>query len=75
LKASENFETSSPGIRVLCPTRWTVRADALQSVLLREESTEFVKVSDMGCRIRGVMTYMNKWLSLWLSVGWTVAPS
>ena len=23
----------TPGIRVLCPTRWTVRAEALQSIL------------------------------------------
>jgi len=25
-------EGSSPGIRVLCPTRWTVRADSLASI-------------------------------------------
>ena len=24
----------TPGIRVLCPTRWTVRADAFSSILL-----------------------------------------
>ncbi len=23
----------SPGVRVLCPTRWTVRADSLASVI------------------------------------------
>lgn len=34
LKESQNLEISSPGLRVLCPTRWTVRADALQSVVL-----------------------------------------
>lgn len=68
LKESQNLETSSPGIRVLCPIRWTVKADALHSVILNykvllgvwEESMEYVKVSEMKCRIRGVMTYMNK---------------
>lgn len=34
LKESQNLEISPPGLRVLCPTRWTVRADALQSVVL-----------------------------------------
>lgn len=34
LKESQNLDISSPGLRVLCPTRWTVRADALQSVVL-----------------------------------------
>lgn len=68
LKESQNLETSSPGIRVLCPKRWTVTADALQSVILNykvllgvwEESMEYVKVSEMKCRIRGVMTYVYK---------------
>jgi hypothetical protein len=31
LKQELSFET--PGIRVLCPTRWTVRATALHSIL------------------------------------------
>ena len=55
LNESENLETSLPGIRVLCPTRWTVRADALQCAILNykvslgvwEKSMEYVKVSDM----------------------------
>lgn len=33
LKKSDNQETSSPGIRVLGPTRWKVKADALQCVM------------------------------------------
>ena len=52
LKESQNLETSSPGIRVLCPKRWTVTADALQSVILNykvllgvwEESMEYVSM-------------------------------
>ena len=26
------LKRSTPGVRVLCPTRWTVRAEALQSI-------------------------------------------
>ncbi len=35
LKSSHdlNVGSRSPGIRLLCPTRWTVRADALASIL------------------------------------------
>ena len=29
----ENLTPNTPGIRTLCPTRWTVKADSLQSVL------------------------------------------
>ena len=29
----EEMASNSPGIRVLCPTRWTVRAEALKSIL------------------------------------------
>ena len=33
LKVQCESVSSSPGIRVLCPTRWTVRANALQSIV------------------------------------------
>ena len=33
LKLKKELEPGSPGIRVLCPTRWTVSANALKSVL------------------------------------------
>ena len=47
--------SDTPGIRVLCSTRWTVRAKALQSVLesyevsieLWEESVEVVNDTEM----------------------------
>ena len=29
----QHMQEDSPGIRVLCPTRWTVRAQALQSII------------------------------------------
>lgn len=57
----------SPGIRVLCPTRWTVRAQALQSILtnyevlqmLRDESLDFVKGTEMRSLIWGVSSCMR----------------
>ena len=55
------------GIRVLCPTRWTVRADALASItnnfkaltLTWEETAKIVKDTDTKCRIYGVSKLMN----------------
>ena len=57
-----------PGIRVLCPTRWTVKAEALKSIVdnfevlqhLWEESLEYVKESEMRARILGVSDRMVK---------------
>ena len=57
-----------PGIRVLCPTRWTVEAEALKSIVdnfevlqhLWEESVEYVKESEMRARILGVSDRMMK---------------
>ena len=58
---------NSPGIRVLCPTRWTVKAEALHSILsnyealqmLWQESLEFVKETEMRSRIIGVSACMK----------------
>ena len=63
----EEISPTSPGVRILCPTRWTVRADALHSIVtnyavlqaLWEESLEFVKDSEMRSRIIGVATTMK----------------
>ena len=57
-----------PGIRVLCPTRWTVKAEALKSIVdnfevlqhLWEESLEYVKESEMRARILGASDRMMK---------------
>ncbi len=59
--------SSSAGIRLLCPTRWTVRADALASVTSNfqvlqqtwEESIEAVCDSETKPRIRGVSSVMS----------------
>lgn len=57
----------SPGIRTLCPTRWTIRAASLQSVLDNYEVLlqtwdallEITKESDVRARIDGMATKMN----------------
>ncbi len=54
-------------MRVLCPTRWTVRVDALASItnnfkalmLTWEETAKVVKDTDTKCRIYGVSKIMN----------------
>ena len=32
-KVKEEIAPGSPGVRVLCPTRWTVRADSMMSII------------------------------------------
>ena len=57
----------TPGLRVLCPTRWTVRAQSLESVLknyavLQElwvECEDFVKEADARARVNGVSAQMK----------------
>ena len=63
----EQLSSPSPGVRILCPTRWTVRAEALLSIisnyealqLLWEESLDFVKEAEMRSRIIGVSASMK----------------
>lgn len=67
LKESLPSENSAAGIRVLCPTRWTVRANALASVmdnfetleLTWEEAVDILQDSEMRARIRGVSAVMS----------------
>lgn len=57
----------TPGVRVLCPTRWTVRAEALKSIMdnyevLQElwiEALQIVRDTDMKARINGVASQMR----------------
>lgn len=66
-KLKEQIPDDIPGIRVLCPTRWTVRAQALQSILVNyevlqmlwEEALDFVKDTEMRSRIQGVSSCMR----------------
>lgn len=63
----EELAADTPGMRVLCPHRWTVRAESLKSILdnyevLRQtwmESLQAVKDTEMKSRIIGVSTHME----------------
>ena len=65
LKAEAAIEL--PGIHILCPTRWTVRADTLLSVMknytvlldMWTDSLISVKDTDMRARIIGVSAQME----------------
>ena len=60
--------TSTPGIRVLCPTRWTVRADSLSSIVANyavlqstwDEAVEVTRDTEMKARLYGVSAQMRK---------------
>ena len=66
-KLKAEMPESSPGIRVLCPTRWTVRAQALQNIIANYEalqelwpqSMDIVRDADMRSRIHGVSVHMK----------------
>ena len=76
-RLKEEMGSDSPGIRVLCPTRWTVRADALKSIIdnfnvlleLWAESLERVKDTEMKARIQGVAAQMMKYDYFGVSLG------
>ena len=67
LKQSIPAFDDCPGIRVLCPTQWAVRTQALQSIIsnyntlheLWQESLLVVKDTEMKCRIQGVASIMD----------------
>ena len=58
-KLKQEVGSESSGVRILCPTRWTVRADTLHRILtnydflqtLWEGSLESVKAPEMRSRI------------------------
>ena len=66
-KLKQEISQDCPGFRVLCPTRWTVRAASLNSVLdnyevllgVWEESNETHLDSDIKARIIGVDAQMQ----------------
>ena len=66
-KLKEQMPNDSPGICVLCPTRWTVRAQVLHSILVNyevlqifwDESLEIVKDTEMRSQIQGVSSCMK----------------
>lgn len=70
LETGETQRDSNPGIRAFCPTRWTVRADAIDSILsnysdlnkLWEECLGAGKLDpDVKSRIIGVQSQMSSY--------------
>ena len=67
-KLKEAMSPQVPGVRNLCPTRWTVRAASLESIRLNYEtldatwieSLQVVKESEVKARINGVMSKMKE---------------
>ena len=66
-KLKQQMPDDSPGIRVLCPTRWTVRAEALHRILanyevlqsLWEESIDCVRDRDEKQNSRNISMHDN----------------
>ena len=62
----DEIAPGSPGVRVLCPTRWTVRADSMMSIIqnynvlneLWGKACEVVKDTETIARIRGAEAQM-----------------
>ena len=56
---------STPGIRVLCPTRWTIRAESIHSILANysilqstwEEALQATQDTEANARIQGVAAH------------------
>ena len=66
-RAKESLAIDTCGIRSLCPTRWTVKADALQSIIENyqvlqktcNESMDVAKDSETRARLVGVSAQMK----------------
>ena len=67
-RLKDEIAPQDAGIRVMCPTQWTVKGEALKSIVdnfevlqnLWEESLEYVKESEIRARIGGVSDLMMK---------------
>ena len=67
---------STPGIRVLCPTRWTVRAESIHSILANydvlqrtwEEALQATTDTEVKARIQGVAAQMTTFTYLFGSM-------
>lgn len=67
-KLKSELAPENPGIRVLCPTRWTVRADALTSIIsnysvlreLWEEAKAITRDAEIVGRLNGVAAIIER---------------
>ena len=71
LKQKQELSPETMGVRPLCPTQWTVRAESLKSVILNlnysvihavleEILEEYKGNSEATCQARGILTIMEK---------------
>ena len=67
-KIAADIKAGSPAIRILCPTRWTVRAEAFTSISENHQALQSTwqaakqatKDTEMKARITGVAAQMEK---------------
>ena len=72
-KLKSGTAPGTPGIRVLCPTRWTVRAQSLKSSIdnhevsldLWDDCLDIVKEAELRSRIIGVQAQMRNFSFYW----------
>lgn len=69
LSLKQELSPSSPSIRPLCPTRWTVRAESLRSVianyqvlqeLMEEIIEEYRGITEATSSAKGILSTMEK---------------
>ena len=73
LKLKSELAPATPGVKPLCPTRWTVRAESLRSIIcnytvilsvLQEIVEEYRGNFEACCQARGILVAMEKFHSL-----------
>ena len=73
-KLKSDTAPSTPEIRVLCPSRWTVRAQSLKSIIdnyevlldLWDDCLDVVKEAEVRSRIIGVQAQMSNFSFYWV---------
>ena len=63
-KLKEEISSGSVGVRVLCPTRWTVKAESMNSILtnynvLQDQAVTIVHDTEVIARVRGAAAQMH----------------
>lgn len=66
-EVKDELGEGNPGLCVLCPMRWTVRADSMASIISKyavlqamwEDAADIVRDTDTKARIRGIAAQME----------------
>ena len=78
-KLNQELAPDTPGFGVLCPTRWTFRAESLQNLLdnytvlhdLFHECSDSVKDTEINSRINGAVSQMKQFDFFFFSSSWS----